>query len=87
MDGGEGLIMSWKIAKKSGGPITMSYSVGAKVAKITETHWHNGTQWGASVSYSDPDTAHASMLVGPLFKTSNEAVAWCEQYFANLEIN
>lgn len=74
--------MSWKIAKKIGGPITMRYSVGQKVAVVTETPLDNGCYWGASVSYSDPDTAHASMLIGPLLKTSNEAVAWCEQYLA-----
>ena len=75
----------WTIAKKNGGPITMRYSVGSKVAVITETATNNGTQWGASVSYSE--ASHASMLIGPLFKTSTAAVDWCEQYFANLEIN
>jgi len=78
----------WTIAKKSGGPITMRYSVGSKVAVVTETATNNGTQWGASVSYSEIGAiTHASMLIGPLFKTSTAAVDWCEQYFANLEIN
>lgn len=75
----------WTIAKKSGGPITMRYSVGSKVAVVTETAAYNGTQWGANVSYSE--ASRASMLIGPLFATSTAAVNWCEQYFANLETN
>ena len=63
----------------------MRYSVGSKVAVVTETATNNGTQWGASVSYSE--VSRASMLIGPLFKTSTAAVDWCEQYFANLETN
>ncbi len=74
----------WTIAKKSGGPVTMRYSVGSKVAVVTETAANNGTQWGASVSYSE--ASHASMMLGPLFKTSSDAVAWCEKYLANLEV-
>jgi hypothetical protein len=62
----------------------MRYSVGSKVAVVTETATNNGTQWGASVSYSE--ASHASMMLGPLFKTSNDAVAWCEKYLANLEV-
>lgn len=62
----------------------MHYSVGSKVAVVTETATNNGTQWGASVSYSE--TSHASMMLGPLFKTSNDAVAWCEKYLTNLEV-
>jgi len=66
----------------------MRYSVGPKVAVVTETPLANGCYWGASVSYSEIDaTPHVSMLIGPLFKTSTAAVDWCEQYFANLEIN
>lgn len=62
----------------------MHYSVGSKVAVVTETTTHNGTQWSASVSYSE--ASHASMMLGPLFKTSNAAIAWCEKYLANLEV-
>lgn len=74
----------WTIAKKSGGPITMRYSVGPKVAVVTETPMDKGCYWGASVSYSE--ASHASMMLGPLFKTSSDAVAWCEKYLANLEV-
>ena len=62
----------------------MRYSVGSKVAVVTETAAYNGTQWGASVSYSE--ASRASMQLGPLFKTSSDAVAWCEKYLANLEV-
>ena len=81
--------MTWKITKKSGGPVTIRYSVGPKVAVVTETPLDNGCYWGASVSYSEPEIGaitHASMLIGPLFTTSTAAVGWCEQYLANLEI-
>ena len=77
--------MIWKVTKKNGGPITMRYSVGSKVAVITETLLDNKCYWGANVSYSE--ASHASMLIGPLFATSTAAVNWCEQYFANLETN
>lgn len=77
--------MTWKITKKSGGPVTMRYSVGSKVAVITETLLDNKCYWGANVSYSE--ASHASMLIGPLFATSTAAVDWCEQYLANLETN
>ena len=77
--------MIWKVTKKNGGPITMRYSVGSKVAVVTETATNNGTQWGANVWYSE--ASHTSMLIGPLFATSTAAVNWCEQYLANLETN
>lgn len=77
--------MIWKVTKKNGGPITMRYSVGSKVAVITETLLDNECYWGATVSYSE--ASRASMLIGPLFATSTAAVNWCEQYFANLETN